>query len=139
VPDILDPPAPEIGVGTTTIYPLPPDLGGTIFDPPAPDLGQGNETYPIEGPWQFVNFNSDSTLPKRVLRGGLWSLMLISAWLGWRNHRASRDGSRSAESRKLSDGAASRQRRVLMLRSNPALRKMIRGISLLRVTCSPAG
>jgi hypothetical protein len=36
-------------------------------------------------------------------------------------------------------GAVSRQRRVLMLRSNPALRKMICGISLLQVTCSPAG
>jgi hypothetical protein len=85
VPDILEPPAPEIGVGTTTVYPLPPDLGGTIFDPPAPELGQGNETYPIDGLCQFVNFNSDNSLPKRILRGGLWGLMLISAWLGWRN------------------------------------------------------
>jgi hypothetical protein len=108
-------PAPEIGVGTTTIHPLPPDLGGTIFDPPAPDLGQGNETCPIEGLWQFVNFNSDSSLPKWILREGLSGLMLISGWLGWRSQPTEEGAYAEVES-----GSAENE-------------------SLLRVTCSPAG
>jgi hypothetical protein len=71
-------------------YPLPPDIGGAIvdpiapelginiiFDPLAPDLGQGKEIYPILGPWQTVNYNSNKTWQERV-RDALLYIMLLT-------------------------------------------------------------
>ena len=86
MPDILDPAAPQIGVGTTTIYPLPPDLDGTIFDPPRRTAARGTR------PTRSKAYGSSSTsTPTARCRSGYCEeasggLILISAWLGWRNH-----------------------------------------------------
>jgi hypothetical protein len=93
------PPAPEIGVGTTTIYPLLPDLGGTIFDPPAPGAM-------IQGNWPKIGRDSApprSSLPQSSHRSSAHrtrSSLTPSCPRGrlTRMLRASRDGSRSAES-----------------------------------------
>jgi RHS repeat-associated protein len=77
VPNILDPPAPEIGIGTTTIYPLPPDFDGKFINVPAPDLGQGNETYPIPDPLPLIVYNSGKSWPQRIAEGSLWLLLIF--------------------------------------------------------------